>query len=175
MRDLPVPQHPLFFSPPPAQRWARIIVPSTHHSSLSIWPASANAAWSRRRISSTVPWAFHLSNNLHTVCHGPNSSGRSRQGELVLKIQRMPSTIVRGSRGGRPVAAGFGNTSLIKSHSSSLSNRRAILAAFRVCEPGGVTRLCHKSCSQNLLLRQSLGLQPNLQHRLAPRKPTFSP
>src|SRR5262249_50792582 len=60
------------------------------------------------------------------VCQGPNSSGRSRQGEPVLKIHRIPFTITRGSRGGRPVAAGSGKTSAISSHSSSESSNRAM-------------------------------------------------
>jgi hypothetical protein len=81
----------------------------------------------RRRALSRVPSEFHVSNNLQAVCQGPNSSGKLRQGEPVLRIQRIPSTIVRGLRGGRPVAAGLGKTSLIRFHSSSVSNGQAIL------------------------------------------------
>src|ERR1043166_9019788 len=100
-----------FFPPPAAQRAARTLVPSTHHNSSSIAPASTCAARNRRKISSSVPSPFHLSNRSQIVAHGPNSSGRSRQGEPVLRIHKIPSTTARRSRGGRPVRAGFGKTS----------------------------------------------------------------
>src|SRR5262249_51457480 len=118
-----------FFPPPAAHLAARTTVPSMHHSSSSITPASTCAERSRDRISSSVPSPFHLSKRSQAVPQGPYSSGRSRQGAPVLKIQRIASTISRRSLGGRPVAAGAGNRSLIRSHSSSLSRCRGMVTS----------------------------------------------
>ncbi len=115
-----------FFPPPAAHRAARTVVPSMHHNWLSIAPAATNAACRRCRISASVPSAVHVSNIRQAVFHAPNSSGKSRHGDPVRSTHRMPSSTVRASRRGRPVAAGSGNTSAINSHSSSVSNKRAI-------------------------------------------------
>ena len=116
----------VFFPPPAAQRAARTFVPSMHQSSLSISPASTYIARSRERISSSVPSAFHLLNKSHTVLQGPNSSGKSRHGDPVLIIHRIPSIIIRRSEGGRPVLAGAGKMPEIQSHCSSASRCLAI-------------------------------------------------
>ena len=99
-----------FFAPPPAHRAARTEVPSMHHSSPSTSSASIREDRRRERIVSSVPSPFHLSKRSQTVPQGPNSSGRSRHGAPVLRIQRMPSTTCRRSRGGRPVRAGAGKS-----------------------------------------------------------------
>ena len=115
---------------PEAQRAARTMVPSIHHKSLSISPMSTKAPRKRCAILLSVPSPFHLSNNVPTICHGPNSSGKSRHGEPVLKIQSIPSMVVRGSRRGRPVAFGLGKTSAIRFHSSSESQKRALFPSL---------------------------------------------
>lgn len=115
-----------FFPPPEAHRAARTIVPSMHHNSLLI----ASVLRSRSSMQSNVPSPFHLSNRSHTVAHGPNSSGKSRQGAPVLRIHKIPSTIARRSRGGRPVCLGGSNKSEIKLHCSSVSRCRNITIPF---------------------------------------------
>jgi len=114
------------FPPPEAQRAARTIVPSMHHNSSLM----ASVLRSRSSMLSNVPFPFHLSNRSHTVPHGPNSSGKSRHGAPVLRIHKMPSTIVRRSRGGRPVRFGGSNKSEIKSHCSFVSRCRNITSPF---------------------------------------------
>ena len=115
-----------FFPPPEAHRAARTIVPSIHHNCLVI----ASVLRSRSRMQSNVPFLFHLSNRSHTVAHGPNSSGKSRQGAPVLRIHKIPSTIIRRSRGGRPVGLGGSNKFEIKFHCSSVSRCRNIIIPF---------------------------------------------
>jgi len=95
--------------------------PGIKFSISSILPVSAAYACRRFRITSNVPSPFHCENNRQTVCQGPNSSGKSRQGEFVRRTHKTPSTIVRRSRGARPVHAGVGNKSLINYHCSSVS------------------------------------------------------
>ena len=116
----------VFFPPPAAHLAARTTVPSMHHSvsSISTWPRS------RSRMACNVPLWFHVSNKSHTVAHGPKAAGKSRQGEPVRKIQRMPSITCRRFRGGRPVRLGSGNTSEIKSHCSSVSRCRSMMNSF---------------------------------------------
>src|SRR3954453_5148088 len=115
-----------FFPPPAAHRAARTTVPSMHHNSASITPASTCAERSRERTWSSVPSPFHLSKRSQAVPQGPYSSGKSRQGAPVRRIHRIASTIWRRSLGGRPVAAGAGNRSLIRCHLSSLSRGRGL-------------------------------------------------
>ena len=88
-----------FFPPPAAHLAARTIIPSMHHSASSIltWPRN------RLRMACSGPSWFHVSNTSHTVAHGPKTSGKSRHGAPVLRIQSMPSRTCRRSRGGRPV------------------------------------------------------------------------
>ena len=50
--------------------------------------------------------------------------------QSVLRIQRIPSMIRRGSLGGRPVRWGSGNKSAIKSHCSSVSRCRSMMNPF---------------------------------------------
>jgi len=115
-----------FFPPPAEQRAARTTLPSMHQSSESMSPASRWAACKARRILAKMPLAFQPSNRRQTVCQGPNSSGKSRQGEPVRSIQKMPSTTMRRSRAGRPVALGFGKKSWMQLQASSESKSRAI-------------------------------------------------
>ena len=110
------------FSPPPAAHLAaRTTVPSMPHNWPSITPASTCAERSRARIRSSVPSPFHLSKRSQAVPQGPYSSGRSRQGAPVLRIQRIALTIWRRSRGRLPVVARAGKRPLISSYSSSVS------------------------------------------------------
>jgi len=55
-----------------------------------------------------------------------NLVGRSRQGIPVRITQRMPSNTIRGSLRGRPLPAGGGNISLIKSRCSFVSIKHNI-------------------------------------------------
>ena len=116
-----------FFPPPAAHRAARIIVPSIHHN------CSSMAFVLRRRSSMqpNVPSSFHLSKRSHAVLQGPNASGRSRQGEPVWSIHKMPSITVLRSRGGRPVPLGPGNKSEINDHCSSVSRCRSMITPFK--------------------------------------------
>jgi len=114
------------FPPPAAHLCARTAVPSMHHS-LSLISTSP---YSRRKTATSVPSPFHLSNISHAVAHGPNPSGRSRHGEAVLRIQRMPSSTYRRSRGGRPIRLRGGNRSAIRDHCSSVSRCRSITSPF---------------------------------------------
>lgn len=58
--------------------WARAIVESTATSQL-ISPAASALVNKAVRTSSHVPSAAKQRWRFHTVCHGPNSAGRSRQ------------------------------------------------------------------------------------------------
>ena len=62
--------------------------------------------------------------------YGPRASGKLRHGEPVRRIQMMPSTTCRRSRGGRPVRSGAANTSEIKSHCSCVSRCRSMMNSF---------------------------------------------
>ena len=66
----------------------------------------------------------------HTVCQEPNATGRSRHGEPVRKLHKIPSITDRRSRGGRPVGFGAGNKSAIILHCSSVSRYRSMMNSF---------------------------------------------
>ena len=90
----------LVLSPPlaPAAQWcARITVLSTIWTALSL-PPSARAS----NIRSHKPPAVQRLNCRCTEFQLPNSSGRSRQGAPVRVTQKIPSSVRRWSRGGRP-------------------------------------------------------------------------
>ena len=115
-----------FFPPPAAHRAARTTVPSIHHNCSSM----ASVLRRRSSIRPSVPSSFHLSKRSHAVLQGPNSSGRSRHGEPVWSIHKIPSITVLRSRGGRPVRLGSGNRSEINNHCSSVSRCRSIMTPF---------------------------------------------
>ena len=58
--------------------WARLMVESTD-TVQSISPAASASARSLAWIRSHVPSEAKRRCRFHTVCHGPNSAGRSRQ------------------------------------------------------------------------------------------------
>src|ERR1035437_4896681 len=116
-----------FLSAPAAAREARTTAPSTHQSSQSIFPPASSLTCNASIIWANTPALRHLEKYPWTVLHEPKRSGRSRQGAPVPRIQKMPSSISRGSLGGRPVRALrrriSGETS---SHCSSVSSCRFI-------------------------------------------------
>ena len=112
---------PPFFPPPAAARLARMLLPSTHHKSQSMRPSVSSRICSASRRWSQVLSFLHRLNQSYTVCHGPNRSGRSRQGAPVRTIQRTPSTMIRKSLRGRPVAFGTGMKGSMVSHCSSVT------------------------------------------------------
>ena len=62
--------------------WARLIVESTDTVQSTIPRASASAINTVRSWSQVPSWAYRLC-RFHTVCHGPNTSGRSRHATPV--------------------------------------------------------------------------------------------
>ena len=68
-----------------------------------IWTARSPAplVTSASRIASNIPASCHRANLRQTVFHLPKRSGRSRQGEPVRAIQKMPSKTCRLSIAGR--------------------------------------------------------------------------
>jgi hypothetical protein len=68
-----------------------------------IWPARSPAplATSASRIASNIPASHHRANLHQTVFHLPKRSGRSRHGEPVRAIQKIPSRTRRLSIEGR--------------------------------------------------------------------------
>jgi hypothetical protein len=65
---------------------------------------------------------------MYTVSQGPYRSGRSRHGAPVRRTHKMPLSISRGSRRGRPVSAGFTVTKgAISTHCSSDSSCRCAM------------------------------------------------
>lgn len=94
-----------FLEAPAAARLARTDEPSMHHRSQSIVPSASSRMCRASRMRSYTPSVRHFQKWSYTVCHGPNRSGRSRQGDPVRRIHRIPLSINRGSDGGRPVIA----------------------------------------------------------------------
>lgn len=116
-----------FLRAPAAARAARICVPSTHHKSQSILPSRSSRICSASRMRWNVPSRRQFEKCSYTVCHGPNRSGRSRQGAPVFKIQKMPFHMHRGGLGGRPVrTVRLGKSNSIEVHCSSVSSCRFI-------------------------------------------------
>ena len=76
--------------------WARTYEPSTMMDS-----KSASRLSSSMMVVQT-PVLAHALKRLYTVCHGPNSSGRSRQGAPVRNIQTTPLRMQRVSALGLP-------------------------------------------------------------------------
>jgi len=94
-----------FFSAPAAARVARTLAPSTHQSSQSIRPLESSLICNASTIAAKIPARRQLLKYRCTVWKGPKRSGRSRQGAPVARIQSVPSSMRRGSFGGRPVVA----------------------------------------------------------------------
>jgi hypothetical protein len=126
-----------FFSAPAAARAARTLAPSTHQSSQSISPCSSSLTCNVSTIVVKTPLLRHFQKWSYTVCQGPKRSGRSRQGAPVPRIQNVPSSIIRRSRGGRPVRAFFcGINDSISNHCSSVSACRVMCADLPVLMEG---------------------------------------
>lgn len=74
--------------------WARLTVESTltaQSTCPAVSASASNSAW----IRSQVPSPLNLRCRFHTVCHGPNSAGRSRHGDPVRNRHTIPSTTRR--------------------------------------------------------------------------------
>ena len=99
------------------------------HGSSSLGHDRANLAFDRTARANTT-WACCLNPGSQT---GPN--GRSRQAAPVLRFQRQASKTLRKLVSGRPVLAGEGKTSLIRSHCASESACRGIRAVSWVNNP----------------------------------------
>ena len=114
----------LILSPPfpPAECWcARTIVPSIIRYSKS----GSTHNFSNKRCH--TPFVDQRSKRRQVLFQWPISGGRSRQGEPVRKIQRTQSMNSRLSRAVTPRSPSLpGRSSLIDSHSRSLSIRRLI-------------------------------------------------
>ncbi len=54
-------------------------------------PTSSSSSWSSRNVESQCPFFAQLEKRLYTDFHGPNRSGRSRQGQPVLARQSTAS------------------------------------------------------------------------------------
>lgn len=115
-----------FFAP--AALWcARTVVPSRKCSAQSSSPAASASAWSAAKARSQTPARCQRRKREYTVFHGPNRSGRSRQGAPVAKRQRMPSTTVRSSARGRPrPVGGGGSNGRSRSHRASVKPWRSM-------------------------------------------------
>ena len=112
---------PAFFWAPAACWCARTIVLSIINSSMS---GSRDTA---AEIRCHTPASRHRAKRTYTLCHGPNSFGRSRQGAPVRPIQSTASVNRRLSLAVTPQSPGFpGRRSLIRSHWSSFRTNRSI-------------------------------------------------
>lgn len=111
----------------PAECWcARTMVESISTRLISV---SSDTACATR---SHTPLRRHREKRMYTVCHRPNSFGRSRHGQPVRPNHRTASTNQRLSVAVRPGSPSLpGNTDSIRAHTSSLSNVRIILACSR--------------------------------------------
>src|SRR5262249_22441470 len=105
---------------------ARTELPSTHQRSQSMYPSSSSRICRASKMRSITPSRRQELNRWYTDCHGPYRSGRSRQGEPLRRIQKMPLKMSRAGRWGRPVDAGSGTNSAISAHSASVSSYRRI-------------------------------------------------
>ena len=103
--------------------WCALAMVESTDSDQSTIPAASAAAVSLARTSSQVPSVAIRRCQVHTVCHGPNDSGRSRHAIPHRYRYTMPSTMVRASENGRPLRpVGRGNISSINDHWASESN-----------------------------------------------------
>ncbi len=111
----------------PAECWcARTMVESISTRLISV---SSDTACATR---SHTPLRRHREKRMYTVCHRPNSFGKSRHGQPVRSIQRTASTNQRLSVAVRPGSPSLpGKTDSIRAHTSSLNNVRIILARSR--------------------------------------------
>ena len=125
------------FSAPAAARVARTLAPSTHHNSQSIRPRVSSLSCNASTIAAKTPALRQLEKYRCTVWNGPKHSGRSRHGEPVARIHKIPSSITRRSLDGRPVVAVLcGISGEISSHWSSTSPCRIIIADLHVVMEG---------------------------------------
>jgi hypothetical protein len=90
---------------PAACWWARTTVASSINHSSS---APRESSLSSRCHS---PWRLQREKRVYTLSHGPNASGRSRQGEPTRRRQSIASTMVRFSRAGRALRPRSGGSS----------------------------------------------------------------
>jgi len=115
----------------PVSSWYPPFLPRWHAGGLWSWccPSSAlfrppnpapSGLWGY--LSSHTPAFVQARNQLYTLCHGPNRSGRSRHGIPVFSQYRMALSISRLLFLGRPPCGFFsgGNLSLILFHCCSL-------------------------------------------------------
>ena len=125
-------------------------------SSISVVSSTRSCSIKARRICSHTPAFVNARNLLHTLCHGPNRSGKSRQGTPVLSQYRIALSISLLLFPGRPPCGFlyFGNKSLILFHCFSLISCRFILLilSFRL--------FAHNSW----VLKQTLGASPVLNY-----------
>ena len=126
-----------FLLAPAAARAARTLAPSIHQRSQSMRPRSSSLICRASTISAKRPSRLHFAKWWYTVCQGPNRSGRSRQGAPVCRIQKIPLSSVRRSRGGRPVRATLGGKNAsINDHCSSMSSWRFMITNLPVVIQG---------------------------------------
>ena len=95
-------------------------------SSISVVSSTNSCSIRAERICSHTPAFVHARNRLHTLCHGPNRSGRSRHGTPVFSQYGIALSISRLLFPGRP-PCGFlsgGNWLLILFHCFSLISCR---------------------------------------------------
>src|SRR5512144_663226 len=115
------------FCAPAACWWARTVVLSRKCRAQSTSPAAWACACNVARARSHTPACCQRRKREYTVRQGPNRCGRSRQGTPVAKRQRMPSTMSRSSRRGRPRPVGGGGSSgRSRAHCSSLKACRSM-------------------------------------------------
>src|SRR5437764_6929032 len=123
---LAAPERLRFRVPPfaPAACWcARITVPSTKWTAQSISPAASACCCTAASIRSQTPARRRRRKRVYTLCHGPNRSGRSRQGAPVTNFHRMPWMTNRSSLRGLPAFRG-GSSGANRAHSVSVNSCR---------------------------------------------------
>jgi hypothetical protein len=126
-----------FLSAPAAARAARTDEPSTHHNSQLMYPSSSSFTCNDSMMAAKTPLLRHLRKWSYTVCQGPKSSGRSRQGAPVDRIQKIPLSCVRRSLAGRPVRAVLrGTCGSTNAHCSSVSSWRFIISDLHIVSKG---------------------------------------
>lgn len=97
---------PSFFAPflAPLACWCTLMLVL---SSISVVSSTKSSAMRADKTLSHTPERVHVRNRLYTVCHGPNRSGRSRQGIPVFSQYRIAWKIKRLLFPGRPPCGFF--------------------------------------------------------------------
>ena len=118
---------PFFLAPLACWRTLIVVLPS-----ISVVSSTKSCSIRAVRIFFHTPAFVHARNRLYTLCHGPNRSGRSRQGIPVFSQYRIALSISRLLFPSRPPCGFFsgGNRGLILFHSCSLISCPFMLSSY---------------------------------------------